>query len=281
MAMELTCTSFSFPLLSFEDACRVIALLGIPAVDLGAHAGGSHLQPDEIEHQPAATAERVRRALDAAGLRAADLFPTFGHGFRDRPVNHPDPATRAANLPRFRSFVALCRAVGCPGITLLPGVPWEELGPDGSFDLSVEVLSQYAAIADAAGLRLSVEPHLESIAEAPERARELAERVPGLRLTLDYSHFVAQGLPPERVHPLAPHAGHFHARQAAPGFLQTSAKLGTLDFRDIVGRLKAAGYDGYLCVEYTWQAWRGCDNVDVISETVLLRDQLRRYLGAA
>jgi sugar phosphate isomerase/epimerase len=279
--MELTCTSFSFPLLSFEDACKAIALLRIPAVDLGAHAGGSHLQPEEIEGRPAATAERVKRALGEAGLRPADLFPTFGHGFRDRPVNHPDAATRAANLGRFESFVALCRATGCPGITLLPGVPWEELGPQRSFDLSVETLSRYAAIAGAAGLRLSVEPHLESVAEAPEAALALAERTPGLRLTLDYSHFVAGGFPPERVHPLIPRAGHFHARQAAPGFLQTSAALGTLDFRDIVGRLKAAGYDGYLCVEYTWQEWRGCNTLDVISESVLLRDQLLSYMKDA
>ena len=277
--MELTCTSFSFPLLSFEDACKVIALLHIPAVDLGAHAGGGHLEPDVIESQTEAVIERVRRATGESGLQPADLFPTFGHGFRDRPVNAPDPTARAANEGRFRAFVALARAVGCAGITLLPGVPWEELGPERSFDLSAEVLRGYVAIAADAGLRLSVEPHLESIAEAPERARDLVERVPGLKLTLDYSHFLAQGLPPERVHPLAAHAGHFHARQARPGALQSPAHEGTLDFGDIVGRLKAAGYDGYLCVEYTWQEWRGCNNVDVVAETILLRDQLRRYLA--
>lgn len=276
--MELTCTSFSFPKLSFEDACRAIALLGIPAVDLGAHAGGGHLEPEVIEERPAVVADRVKRALDAAGLRAADLFPTFGHGFRDRPVNHPDPAVRAANRRRFEAYAILSQAVGCPGITLLPGVPWDELGADGSFNLSVATLTEFAAIAGEAGLRLSVEPHLESVAEAPEQALALVEQTPGLRLTLDYSHFVAQGLPPERVHPLVPHAGHFHARQAAPGFLQTSQRLGTLDFADIVGRLRTAGYDGYLCVEYTWQEWRGCDNVDVISESIVLRDALRGYL---
>lgn len=276
--MELTCTSFSFPLLSFEDACRAIALLRIPAVDLGAHAGGGHLEPEAIEGQPAATAERVRRALEASGLRAADLFPTFGHGFRDRPVNAPDAGTRAANLVRFRAFVALARTAGCAGITLLPGVPWAELGPERSFDLAVEVLREYAGLAGEAGLRLSVEPHLESIVEEPERALALVEQTPGLMLTLDYSHFLAQRLGPERVHQLVPRAGHFHARQARPGALQSPAREGTLDFRDIVGRLKAAGYDDYLCVEYTWQEWRGCNNVDVISETILLRDELRTYM---
>ncbi len=72
--MELTCTSFSFPLLSFEEACRAVALLRVPAVDVGAHAGGGHLEPDEIEGRPAATAERVRRALAAADAN--------GHGER-------------------------------------------------------------------------------------------------------------------------------------------------------------------------------------------------------
>jgi sugar phosphate isomerase/epimerase len=277
--MELTCTSFSFPLLSFEDACRMISLLGISAVDLGAHAGAGHLEPEEIEDQTAAVIERVKRATGEAGLRSADLFPTFGRGFRDRPVNVPDEATRAANESRFHAFVDLARAAGCSGITLLPGVPWDELGPEGSFELSCEVLAEYVAIAHDAGLRLSVEPHLESIVEAPERARELVERTIGLQLTLDYSHFLAQELPPDRVHPLVQHAGHFHARQARPGALQSPEREGTLDFRDIVKRLKAADYDGYLCIEYTWQEWRGCNNVDVVSESILLRDKLLSYLA--
>ena len=280
MAVELTCTSFSFPLLSFEDACKVISLLCIPAVDLGAHAGGGHLEPEAIEADPAATIDRVQRALAAADLRAADLFPTFGHGFRDRPVNAPDAATRQANRRRFESFVALATAVQAPGITLLPGVPWDELGADGSFDLSAQTLREYVDIAGSAGLRLSVEPHLESIVEAPERALELVERVPGLKLTLDYSHFLAQGIEPQRVHPLVPSAGHFHARQAAPGRLQAPASEGTLDFLDIVDRLKQANYDGYLCVEYTWQTWRDCNTLDVISESILLRDKLLQYIAA-
>jgi len=37
-SMDLTCTSFSFPLLSFEGSLRQIALLDIPNVDLGAHS---------------------------------------------------------------------------------------------------------------------------------------------------------------------------------------------------------------------------------------------------
>lgn len=278
--MDLTCTSFSFPLLPFEASLKQIALLEIPNVDLGAHADGRHLHPESIEADPRGEAERVRRAAGEAGIGIADLFPTFGVGFRDRPVNTPDPAVRAANRRRFEAFVEFCRAAGSPGITLLPGVVHAEAGEERSFELSVEALTELVEVGRGAGLRVSVEPHLESVVEQPERALALARAVPGLQFTLDYSHFVANGIPPERVHPLIPHAGHFHARQAAPGRLQTAQDEGVLDFEEIVRRLHEAGYGGFLCVEYTWQEWRGCNTQDVVSESILLRDRLRSYLSA-
>lgn len=275
--MELTCTSFSFPLLPFEASLRQIALLEIPNVDLGAHADGSHLMPDRIEANPLREADLVTRAVDAVGLGIADLFPTFGVGFRDRPVNTPDRATRGANRRRFEGFVEFCRRAECPGITLLPGVVWPELGEERSFELSREALTELVEIGRSAELRVSVEAHLESVVEQPERALALVEAVPGLQLTLDYSHFIAGGVAAERVHPLLPHAGHFHARQAAPGHLQRPRRLGTIDFADIARRLKEVGYAGRLCIEYTWQEWRACNTEDVVSESVMLRDELRSY----
>src|SRR5438876_10500924 len=120
----------------------------------------------------------------------------------------------------------------------------------------------------SAGLRVSIEPHLESVVEQPERALELVRAVPGLQLTLDYTHFIAAGIAPERVHPLIPYAGHFHARQGAPGMLQAPHDQGTIDYADIVRRLSQAGYAGRLCVEYTWQEWRGGQRPGVVLEGV-------------
>jgi len=277
--MELTCTSFSFPLLSFEDAAKVIALIGIPKIDIGAHQGGCHIQPSEIEENPQEVADRINRAVGAAGLRVSDLFATFGEGFRDRPVNSLIASEREANQKRMRALVKTAKAIGAGGISLLPGVPWDEIGQEKSFDLSVRELTRLVPIAHDAGLRFSVEAHLDSVAETPELALELVQRVPGLKLTLDYSHFIANGYEPEDVHPLVPHAGHFHARQCRRGQLQESHRNGVLDFADIVARLKAARYPGDICIEYTWQEWRGANNVDVMMETILLRDQLRQLIG--
>ena len=277
--MELTCTSFSFPLLSFERSLQLIALLEIPNVDLGAHGEGTHLCPARIERDPRGEADAVRQAVDRAGLGIADLFPTFGRGFRDRALNSPDAEVRRANRKRFKAFVEFCREAGCPGLTLLPGVRWDHLSLEKSLELSRRVLAEFVDEGRSRGLRVSIEPHLESVAESPERALELIESVPGLQHTLDYSHFVACGVPIDRIHPLLRFAGHIHARQAAPGCLQASHKEGTIDFEPVLRLLHVARYPGFICIEYTWQTWRHCNQQDVVSETVLLRDRLRSFIA--
>jgi sugar phosphate isomerase/epimerase len=276
--MELSCTSGSFPLLSFEDSAKVIALIGIPSIDVWAHQGGCHIQPAQVEESPRSVALRVRRATEEAGLKVCDFFVTFGEGFRDRPVNSLHPPDREANLRRFRAVVQVAQSIRASGITLLPGVVWDEVGADESFEMAARELRRLLSVAHDAGLRLSIEPHLESVVEPPDRALALMQAVPGLQFTLDYSHFVANGYDPEDVHPLLRHAGHFHARQARPGLLQASHRDGTLDFPDIVARLRAADYRGYISIEYTWQDWRGANNVDVLMESILLRDLLRPLL---
>ena len=41
-----------------------------------------------------------------------------------------------------------------------------------------------------------------------------------------------------------------------------------------------ANYPGYVGVEYVWQPWEHCDEVDNVSETILLRDKLRAAMPA-
>jgi hypothetical protein len=61
--------------------------------------------------------------------------------------------------------------------------------------------------------------------------------------------------------------------------VQMGAAGGTLDIGDIVRRLRSANYDGYIAIEYTWQDWEGCKNVDTLAETVLMRDLLQMSLN--
>jgi sugar phosphate isomerase/epimerase len=271
--------SFQFPLLPLEGACQVMAALKLSAIDIGALKGYAHVDPDEIEANPRATADRIRRATEQSQLAVSDFFPSFGAGFGDRPINHPDRSVQAANQQRFKAFAEVARQIGSPGITLLPGIVHPGIGHEASMELAAAALGECVALARDAGLRLSFEPHLGSVTDTPERSLELLGSVPGLAVTLDYSHFVARHIPEARVHPLIESAGHVHVRQARPGRVQMGAAGGTLDIGDIVRRLRSANYGGYIAIEYTWQDWEGCKNVDTLAETVLLRDLLQMSLN--
>ena len=39
--------------------------------------------------------------------------------------------------------------------------------------------------------------------------------------------------------------------------------------------MRRVGYPGYVGVEYVWIDWEHCNEVDNVSETILLRDFLR------
>ena len=52
-------------------------------------------------------------------------------------------------------------------------------------------------------------------------------------------------------------------------------KENTIGFRRILELLSKQGYRGAFCVEYVWIEWQDCNQVDNVSETVLLRDLLR------
>ena len=130
------------------------------------------------------------------------------------------------------------------------------------------------------GIKFSVEAHLGSIAPTPARAKKMIEDVPGLTLTLDYTHFTRRGRPDVEIEPLLPLASHFHVRGAAKGRLQTSFDENAIDYGRVCRQLQAANYRGYLGVEYVWTEWEHCNRVDNLSETIRWRDYLRALPAA-
>ncbi len=109
----------------------------------------------------------------------------------------------------------------------------------------------------------------------PEEIERLCELTPGLELTLDYTHYFVQGFSEAELEPLVGHARHFHARGGAPERLQAPLKESTIDYERIVDVTREAGFDGFIAVEYCWVEWMHLNEIDVLSETILLRDLLR------
>jgi sugar phosphate isomerase/epimerase len=146
-------------------------------------------------------------------------------------------------------------------------------------------LSWRVEVARSTQLRISIEPHLGSIVEQPEMALRLLEEVPGLELTLDYSHFVYQGVLERDVEPLLPHARHLHARGARQNKLQTTLRDNTIDYERILDLMLETRYDGYIGIEYVWTPGEppgsayDMTNTDNVAETIVLRDKIRAYLA--
>jgi len=255
-SLTVACSSWSFACLSLDASIRILRALGFEHVDIGF----AHLAIDGPD-PPRRQGRRLKKRLGREGMRVCDLFPLLPFE-----TNDPDGWRRESNARLFRRVVEIAEGCEAHGITLKPGIVQAgEIG--GGWQLCVETLQEYAAIARAAGIRLSVEPHVDSIIEDPRVALLLA-RVSGIELTLDYSHFVSCGFAIEDVRELQAYARHVHVRQARKGKLQTTTRNGVIPIRAILEELVARGYRDAVSLEYQNSDWHDCNDVDVVAETV-------------
>ena len=278
--MKLACADDTFRLLRpHRAALDLIAALGVEGVDLFLCGNRSIIRPEEVREDVPRAAAAIEADVRSAGLTVSDVFVIPWSDLETMAPNHPDPAERDASHALFRDMLELAMRVGSPGMTMLPGIHWASESDDDSFARAAEELTRRVERARAEGLRLSVEPHVGSIVPTPDLALRLLAAAPGLEVTLDYSHFVRQGLPERDADALAPHARHVHVRGATPDRIQASVSDNTIDFERVVGVLGAASYDGYLALEYVWLQWEHCNECDNLSESILLRDRLRGALA--
>jgi sugar phosphate isomerase/epimerase len=274
--MRLSCGDHSFLSVPHELALDLIAGLGFEGLNLVLWGDRSHVGTEEVARDVPLWASRLDERVRGRGLEFADVvaIPTTEYG--TLALNHPDPAERERSMEFFRSMLDLTARLDAPGLTMLPGIDWPHESHEESLARAAGELRSRVDEAHARGVPFSAEPHIGSVCQAPADVAWLCETVPGLQLTLDYTHFVALGFPEEEGDQLVAYTRHFHARGGAEGRMQTSLRDSTIDYERILGVLQAEGYDGYVCVEFVHADWEPLlGDVDVLSETVQLRDQLR------
>lgn len=270
--MKLSLTTWSLRGLTLQEAAGLSNLLGIGALDLG-YFYKPGLDREALIADPDGTADRVLQL----GVALPNLYHLFGGSLSDR--NLADPRNRDRNEADFRQVVRFARRAGLGSVFVLPGVINPGQDRASALAESAESLRRLVAISAPEGIQLTVEPHVHSYLESPTLVLDLLDRVPGLKLTLDYAHFACLGYRQEEIDGLVPHAAHVHLRQARAGVLQCKLALGTLNFGAMLGTLKAAGYDGYLSIEYVHQDYMDGQHDDVLTETVDMRDCVREWLA--
>ena len=273
---KYSCADFTFPLLSHYHVLRLIKLLGIDAVDLGIFEDRSHHYPTHIAKDPAGEGKRLARQLNIAGLEAADVFLQTGADPHIAAANSPDGSIRSNNRELFLRTLEFTNILECRHITGLPGVIHEGEKFQDDWKRACEEAYWRVETARAANIVYSIEPHVGSILPDAATTLRFIEECPELTLTLDYGHFIYQGQTNESVHPLISYASHFHARGGAKGKLQTMVKENEIDFATIISRFKETGYPGFICMEYVYVDWEGCNRTDNVSETIQLHEVLRK-----
>lgn len=273
--MKLSCADFTFPLLPHADVVALIKLLGLQGVDLGIFAGRSHWTPERVLADIPDAVKQIRSSLDRHGLTPADVFLQTGPEPSVHAANDPDAAVREKNRQTFRGILDFTVRLGAKHLTGLPGVWHTGIEKAKDWKVAIEEAIWRRTEAAQAGIEYAVEPHVGSLTSDPESALRFV-RESETTLTLDYGHFVYQGRSPAEADILLPHASHFHARGGASGKLQSTIKENIIPFPAIRDALQRRNYPGWICLEYVWVDWEGCNRTDNVAETILLRDLLRR-----
>ena len=228
--MFVACSTLCFEKQPLEKALRAIGDLRFAKVDLAIHEDGPHLKPSVV----AADVHHVAQWLKVAcplGLAA----------FHVKIV----AANHAEHMRHLRAVCRLARLTAVPTIS----VPAPPLAED--VDKATDRVAAMVDLAEAEGVILTVETTTGTATETPEGAVELCERVPGLGLTLDPSHYLvgpARGLSFDEVYPYVKHV-RLRDTGATPNEFQVRVGQGQVDYGRVINQLERCRYDRLLTVD--------------------------------
>jgi sugar phosphate isomerase/epimerase len=280
LPLKLACADFSFPLVSHEETLDLISWLGFDGVDIGLFPDRSHFQPKDYVKNVASAARELSLRVQDRGLEFADIFLQNSSNLEKMAPNNPSATERRRWRELFLRTLELTARCNASHMTALPGVHFEKESREDSLKRASDELAWCVEQATAMGVVFSVEPHMWSVAPNTKLAAKLARTTPGLTLTLDYGHYTAQGESDRTIEPLMKYASHFHARAACKGLLQTTMARNTINYAGVVRAMKRAKFSGFIGVEYVRMGLDIVPDVDNLSETVIMRDLIRKAWGA-
>lgn len=227
--MFVACSTLCFSREPLESALRRIADLEFNKIDLAIHENGNHLKPSEVAAD-----------LDLS-LRRVRFGPSLTPSALDLDFGDVDAKTLR------KRFEAICRFAKPLTVAVLT-MPAAPLGTP--LDEEVGRLSGLAELANREGLVLTLQTHEASITADPAAAVALCQKVPGLGLRLDPSHYIhgpCQGGNYDEVFPFVQNV-HFRDTGRKPDEFQVRVGQGQVEYGRVVNLLERQGYDRSLTV---------------------------------
>jgi sugar phosphate isomerase/epimerase len=225
----VACSTQCFARLPLERALRIINELEFSKVDIAIHEQGPHLRPSEVQHDLTLALQRIR------------IGPSLSPAAFDVEIEAPTAHEYTSHL---RAICKLARQAAVAVLTI------PAASNRSSLDAEILRLRELAHLVETEGLTLTVATRVGTLTETPAFAVELCERVPGLGLTLDPSHFINgphQGEPFDEVFPYVRHV-HLRDTGRAPGKFQVRVGQGEVEYGRIISQLERCHYDRLLTV---------------------------------
>lgn len=227
--MYVACSTLCFARQPLERALRIIGELEFSKLDVAIHESGPHLKPSEVAADITMAAQKIR------------IGPSLTPGAFSVEIETPSEEEQA------KQWKAVCRLARMSTVSVLT-TPASPIG--FGMDREVERLKKLVHVVQTEGLVLTVATRIGTITETPAAALELCQRVPGLGLTLDPSHYIngpAQGASFDELYPFVRHV-HLRDTGRAPGKFQVRVGQGEVEYGRIINQLERVGYDRLLSV---------------------------------
>jgi sugar phosphate isomerase/epimerase len=225
----VACSTLCFGRYPLEDALRVIAELHFSKCDVAVHEHGRQLRPSQVAADVPAAASRLRHG---PGLTVVAFSLEID----------------AAGEEHHRQFHAVCRLAR---VAAVPLVTIRPAALDVPLEAEVQRLQKLLAIADGEGILLTVSTVVGTHTQTPDLAAGLCEKVRGLGLTLDPSHFTAGPHQGKNYDQVFPYVRHVHLRDTGrgPNQFQVRVGQGEVEYGRIVSQLSRYRYERALTVD--------------------------------
>jgi sugar phosphate isomerase/epimerase len=225
----VACSTQCFERYPLDRALRMIGELEFSKLDVAIHESGPHLRPSEVAQDVNLAAQRIR------------IGPSLSPAAFDLRIAAADPCEHD------RQLKAVCRLARMSSVSVL-AIPAAPVGT--GIDGEVKRLKWLQRLVQAEGLVLTLTTRIGTLTETPSVARELCEKVPGLGLTLDPSHYINGPHQGGSYDELFPHVRHIHLRDTgkAPGKFQVRVGQGEVEYGRIISQLQRHRYDRLLSV---------------------------------
>ena len=227
--MYVACSTLCFARYPLERALRIIGELEFSKLDVAIHEQGPHLRPSEVLSDVGLAAQRIR--IGPSLSPAAFSVEIRADGFEDYQ----------------RQLRAICRLARMSTVSLIT-IPAAASG--SGVDDEVKRLQILVQLAECEGIVLALATRTGTLTELPATALELCQRVPGLGLTLDPSHYVTgpnQGAPYDDLYPYVRHV-QLRDTGRGPGQFQVRVGQGEIEYGRIVAHLQRFDYERLLTV---------------------------------